>query len=182
MPEPPPRPSRPAFADEVRRPPRAERGADPLGRLCARTDGRPFRIRAPSRRAPRMPRSEPDDAASRAAGRSAPKPPRSRSASRGVRRTTADATIGTCDVLGGSESRRDGATARGGTSTAPEAKQSHHRLRRNRPLPAPRPPQRATASPPCTVARRAASTISKTKWPRCSAARRILREGRRPSA
>jgi flagellar protein FliO/FliZ len=52
MPEPPPRPSRPSFADEARRPPRAER-ADPLANFAPEPmGGRP-------EPAPRMPRSEP---------------------------------------------------------------------------------------------------------------------------
>ena len=45
MPEPPPRPVRPSFADEVRRPAAAERRIDARspGGICARADGRPPR-------------------------------------------------------------------------------------------------------------------------------------------
>jgi len=52
MPEPPPRPSRPSFADEVRRPPRAER-VDPLAGFAPEPMG------GRAEPAPRMPRSEP---------------------------------------------------------------------------------------------------------------------------
>jgi len=57
MPEPPPRPSRPAFADEARRPPRAERPADPLAGFSPEPiGGRPEPVMPPA--PPRMPRSE----------------------------------------------------------------------------------------------------------------------------
>src|SRR5579859_7832354 len=58
MPEPPPRPPRPAFADEARRPQRAERPADPLAGFSPEPmGGRPEPVvpQAP----PRMPRGEP---------------------------------------------------------------------------------------------------------------------------
>jgi flagellar protein FliO/FliZ len=71
MPEPPPRPSRPAFADEVRRPARAER-SDPLAGFAPEPIGGRSEPRAEP--APRMPRSEP--LMPRAARPSeAPKPP-----------------------------------------------------------------------------------------------------------
>jgi hypothetical protein len=58
MPEPPPRPSRPAFADEARRPPRAERPADPLAGFSPEPmGGRPEPVVPPA--PPRMPRGEP---------------------------------------------------------------------------------------------------------------------------
>ena len=56
MPEPPPRPLRPAFADEVRRPPRIER-SDPLAGFAPEPIGGRSEPRAEP--APRMPRSEP---------------------------------------------------------------------------------------------------------------------------
>ena len=59
MPEPPPRPARPAFADEVRRPARAERG-DPLTGFTAEPMGGRPEPRSEPPPAPRMPpRSEP---------------------------------------------------------------------------------------------------------------------------
>jgi flagellar protein FliO/FliZ len=59
MPEPPPRPARPAFADEVRRPARAERG-DPLTGFAAEPMGGRAEPRPEPPPAPRMPpRSEP---------------------------------------------------------------------------------------------------------------------------
>ncbi len=69
MPEPPPRPSRPAFADELRRPappPMPERRSDPLTgfspeSLGARTEPVP----------PRMPARRTDDAAAAARERAA---------------------------------------------------------------------------------------------------------------
>jgi hypothetical protein len=71
MPEPPPRPLRPAFADEVRRPPRIER-SDPLAGFAPEPIGGRSEPRAEP--APRMPRSEP--LMPRAARPSeAPKPP-----------------------------------------------------------------------------------------------------------
>jgi flagellar protein FliO/FliZ len=71
MPEPPPRPSRPAFADEARRPPRAER-SDPLAGFAPEPIGGRSEPRAEP--ALRMPRSEP--LMPRAARPSeAPKPP-----------------------------------------------------------------------------------------------------------
>ena len=58
MPEPPPRPARPAFADEVRRPQRAERPADPLAGFSPEPmGGRPEPVVPPA--PPRMPRGEP---------------------------------------------------------------------------------------------------------------------------
>ena len=58
MPEPPPRPSRPAFADEARRPPRTERAADPLAGFSPEPmGGRPEPVVPPA--PPRMPRGEP---------------------------------------------------------------------------------------------------------------------------
>jgi hypothetical protein len=57
MPEPPPRPSRPAFVDEVRRPQRAERPADPLAGFSPEPmGGRPEPVVPPA--PPRMPRGE----------------------------------------------------------------------------------------------------------------------------
>jgi flagellar protein FliO/FliZ len=57
MPEPPLRPTRPAFADEVRRPQR-ERPADPLAGFTAESiGGRPEPVAPPA--PPRMPRGEP---------------------------------------------------------------------------------------------------------------------------
>ncbi|HET7888636.1 MAG TPA: flagellar biosynthetic protein FliO [Bradyrhizobium sp.] len=57
MPEPPPRPARPAFADEARRPVRAERPADPLAGFTAEPlGGRPEPVMPPA--PPRMPRGE----------------------------------------------------------------------------------------------------------------------------
>jgi hypothetical protein len=57
MPEPPPRPSRPAFADEARRPPRVERPADPLAGFTPEPmGGRPEPVPPVP---PRMPRNEP---------------------------------------------------------------------------------------------------------------------------
>jgi hypothetical protein len=58
MPEPPPRPARPAFADEVRRPPRVERG-DPLTGFSPEPMGGRAEPRPEPPPAPRMPRSEP---------------------------------------------------------------------------------------------------------------------------
>jgi len=59
MPEPPPRPQRPAFADEARRPPRVERPADPLAGFTPEPPmgGRPEPVVPPA--PPRMPRGEP---------------------------------------------------------------------------------------------------------------------------
>ena len=53
MPEPPPRPARPSFADEVRRPvppapPNASERNDPLAGFAPEPTGRPFRSRAPN--------------------------------------------------------------------------------------------------------------------------------------
>ena len=64
MPEPPPRPSRPAFADEARRPPpiaaERERRSDPLAGFAAEPLGRPDRPEREPRPEPRLePRAEP---------------------------------------------------------------------------------------------------------------------------
>ena len=59
MPEPPPRPSRPAFADEVRRAPRPERATDPLAGFAPEPMGGRSEARTEPLPAPRMPRSEP---------------------------------------------------------------------------------------------------------------------------
>jgi hypothetical protein len=59
MPEPPPRPSRPAFADEVRRAPRPERATDPLAGFAPEPMGGRSEARTEPPPAPRMPRSEP---------------------------------------------------------------------------------------------------------------------------
>jgi flagellar protein FliO/FliZ len=91
MPEPPPRPARPSFADEVRRPAPAERRSDPLagftpeplgGRPEPRPElrGEPMPSRVTSRNEPMMPRpprpSEPPKAPPvRAPERSAAPPP-----------------------------------------------------------------------------------------------------------
>jgi hypothetical protein len=76
MPEPPPRPSRPAFADEARRPPRPERTADPLAGFApepmgSRAEARPEPPPAP----PRMPRTEPMMPRPARPVEMAPKPP-----------------------------------------------------------------------------------------------------------
>jgi flagellar protein FliO/FliZ len=57
MPEPPPRPARPSFADEARRPARAER-TDPMAGFTAESMGGRSEPR-PEPAPPRMPRSEP---------------------------------------------------------------------------------------------------------------------------
>jgi hypothetical protein len=58
MPEPPPRPARPAFVDEARRPPRSERQADPLAGFTPEPmGGRAEPVAPPA--PPRMPRGEP---------------------------------------------------------------------------------------------------------------------------
>jgi flagellar protein FliO/FliZ len=68
MPEPPPRPARPAFVDEARRPPRPERQADPLAGFTPEPmGGRAEPVAPPA--PPRMPRGEP-------MGRSEPMMPR----------------------------------------------------------------------------------------------------------
>ncbi|WP_338316553.1 flagellar biosynthetic protein FliO, partial [Bradyrhizobium ottawaense] len=62
MPEPPPRPARPSFADEVRRPAPAlaERRSDPLAGFTAEPNApRPEREPRPEPLPPRVPRSEP---------------------------------------------------------------------------------------------------------------------------
>ncbi|MBB4392531.1 flagellar biosynthetic protein FliO [Bradyrhizobium sp. ERR14] len=61
MPEPPPRPARPSFADEVRRPAPAlaERRSDPLAGFTAEPMPRPEREPRPEPLPPRVPRSEP---------------------------------------------------------------------------------------------------------------------------
>ena len=58
MPEPPPRPARPSFADEIRRPARAER-SDPLAGFAPEPMGGRSEPRPEPVPAPRMPRSEP---------------------------------------------------------------------------------------------------------------------------
>jgi flagellar biogenesis protein FliO len=75
MPEPPPRPARPAFAEEVRRPPpiaaERERRSDPLAGFAAEPLGRPERPEREPRPEPRLePRTEP-----RAEPRPEPMPP-----------------------------------------------------------------------------------------------------------
>ena len=74
MPEPPPRPSRPAFADEARRPPRPERSVDPLAGFAPEPMGNRSEPRADSP-APRMPRSEPMMPRPVRPVEAAPKPP-----------------------------------------------------------------------------------------------------------
>ena len=183
MPEPPPRPARPAFADEARRPPRPERGADPLAGFAPEPMGSRSEVRPEPPPAPAHAPNRTHDAASRAAGRSGAEAAGSRSASRGpAADATADANIGTCDVLGGSEILPRWRNGSRQHFDAPEVMRSRHRLRRNRRLPAQRLIAASRRRHPRHRARRVASTISKTRWPRCSAARRILREGRRPSA
>jgi hypothetical protein len=59
MPEPPPRPARPAFADEARRPPRPDRIADPLAGFTPEPMGGRPEVRPEPAPAPRMPRTEP---------------------------------------------------------------------------------------------------------------------------
>jgi flagellar biogenesis protein FliO len=64
MPEPPPRPARPSFAEEARRPPpiaaERERRSDPLAGFAAEPLGRPERPERESRPEPRLePRAEP---------------------------------------------------------------------------------------------------------------------------
>ena len=180
MPEPPPRPSRPAFADEARRPPRPERGADPLAGFAPEPMGSRSEVRPePPPAPPRMPRTEPMMPRPVRPVEAAPKPP--------VRevRPAAPPPMPPHASLRCPRRIRILPRWRSGSRQhfdAPEVMRSRHRLRRNRRLPA----QRLTAASrrrhPRHRARRAASTISKTRWPRCSAARRILREGRRPSA
>jgi flagellar protein FliO/FliZ len=77
MPEPPPRPARPAFADEVRRPQRAERAADPLAGFTAESMGGRAEPRPEPAPAPRMPqpRSEPLIPRPPRSVEAAPKPP-----------------------------------------------------------------------------------------------------------
>src|SRR3984957_19709184 len=59
MPEPPPRPARPGFADEARRPPpRPERVADPLAGFTPEPMGGRPEMRLEPAPAPRMPRTE----------------------------------------------------------------------------------------------------------------------------
>ena len=120
MPE-PPRPVRPSFADELRRPAPAvpERRGDPLSSfapepLGGRTEPRPELRNEPL--PPRVtPRSEPI----------MPRPRAERSAegAAGSRRRTRRAAIAAaatrhCDIFGGPESRRDGAAAGGGVAPA----------------------------------------------------------------
>ena len=126
MPEPPPRPLRPSFADEARRPaPAMERRSEPLradplagftpeplgGRPEPRIEprGEPMPSRGTSRTEPVMPRPpRPSEAPKapplRAPERAAPPPP-----------PPAPALV---DVDRGPESRRDGAAAGGGASPA----------------------------------------------------------------
>jgi flagellar protein FliO/FliZ len=80
MPEPPPRPARPSFAEEARRPPpiaaERERRSDPLAGFAAEPLGRPERPEREPRPEPRLePRTEPR-AEPRAEPRPEPMPPR----------------------------------------------------------------------------------------------------------
>ena len=187
MPEPPPRPVRPSFADEVRRPApppmperrpeRAERidRADPLagfapeplgGRPEPRPELRPEPMpsRVTSRSEPMMPRPtrpEPPKAPPRAPERAAaPPPPRPAAASPGA-------------VQRRPESRRDGATAGSRAAPAGQRNRGARRWRPNRRKAAPR---RAASRYRRRRRPRAASRISKTRWRPCWAVRRTLRE------
>ncbi len=133
MPEPPPRPPRPAFADEVRRPSRAERGdpltgftAEPMGGRAEPRSEPPPAPRMPPRSEPMMPRpvrpvEAPKPPPPLRQERAQERPPELRQEPRQEPRQTrtsssAPAAARAGDVFGRSESRRDGATPRGGTS------------------------------------------------------------------
>ena len=75
MPEPPPRPSRPAFADEARRPPRPERPVDPLAGFTPEPMGGRSEVRPEPPPASRMPRTEPMMPRPVRPVEAAPKPP-----------------------------------------------------------------------------------------------------------
>ena len=131
MPEPPPRPSRPAFADELRRPaapPPPERRIDPFAGLVGRAEqpalgaarrdaqrSADFAFQAAARRAddaaPDTPGRSPEAAAADA--RRAP----CRRPAAAVTTARSPAGARTADVVGRSKPRRDGAAA--GSSTAP---------------------------------------------------------------
>ena len=185
MPEPPPRPARPSFADEVRRP-----APGTARRAVARRSAGRFRAgaaRRPSGAPPRTARRT-DAVARDIAQRTGHAPPaapeRSTEGAPGsragaCRRPPPPPPPPAVDVGRGPESRRDGAAAGGRPSPAgrraatavgapPVAPE---------PPPAARPAQRATGAPPVAPPRRrAVLKISKTRWRRCWAVRRPLRE------
>ena len=193
MPEPPPRPARPAFADEVRRPrrrrapsERAQRSRwpasrrEPLGESVPEprpraAEPRPSRCRRDRRRIePSMPRGRaertaeaaaamraPERAAAAAAtSAAAPPPPMPSSADQNLAEMAQRLEAALRRPAGESVSRR--------CATPPVAAA-------NRRLPAPRLRRSERRRQP-RPARRAALKISKTRWPRCSAVRRLLRE------
>ena len=200
MPEPPPRPVRPSFADEVRRPaptlaerrgeamrnepmrgdPLAGFAPEPLGSpLGGRPEPRPelrpepMPSRVTSRSEPMMPRPpRPSDA---------PKaPPPVRAAERPAAPPPPPPPIPAMSAadqnLAEMAQRLEAALRRPAAATPPSRGSARRRLRPNRRLPAPpaASPRRPRRLP--RPRRRAALKISKTRWRPCWAVRRPLRE------
>ena len=201
MPEPPPRPVRPSFADEVRRPaptlaerrgeamrnepmrgdPMSGFAPEPLGSpLGGRPEPRPdlrpepMPSRVTSRSEPMMPRPPRPSDAPKAA-------PPVRAAERPAAAATAAAAADPCDVGSRPKSRRDGAAAGSRPSspaaaTPPSRGSARRRLRPNRRPPAPPATSLRRRRRLPRLRRRAALKISKTRWRPCWAVRRPLRE------
>ena len=115
LPEPPPRPARPAFAEDMRRAPQAERRPDPIAGFAPEPMTRPEPVlrEVPPRA---MPRAEPPPLApQRPARAEPPKAAPPRSSGRAPSRSSGGALTG---IGRRQESRRDGATARGGAAPA----------------------------------------------------------------
>src|SRR5450631_3795679 len=151
LPEPPSRPARPSFADEVRRPAAAERRGDPLTGFTpeplagrAEPHSEPMPLRLPSRNEPMMPRLP------RVNVSDAPKPPPLRAPER--------APAPAPPPRNASVRRRWRPNRRRSVSTRRRALSNRWRRRSPR--------QR----------RRAVLKISKTRWRHCWAVRRTLRE------
>ncbi len=185
MPEPPPRPVRPSFADEVRRPAPAlsERRSDPLtgfapeplgGRPEPRPElrGEPMPSRVTSRNEPVMPRA--------AATERSPEGAASGSRT-GACRPAAAAAVRPFDVGSRPKSRRDGATA--GSRPSPPGRRCRRTASRRAAGGARtaatalrRAASNRSARRPPRPRRRAALKISKTRWRPCWAVQRPLRE------
>ena len=198
MPEPPPRPSRPTFADELRRPappPMPERRSDPLTgfspeSLGARAEPAPPRL---PRAEPMMPRPQRASEPPKVPPREAPlrEVPLREAPTREVQPVRAPERAAPppppppppapapLRLLHRRAPTRISPRWRNGLRPpcAGRPSRSHHRLRRKRHLPV-----RPAARPPLPLQflpllrRRAALRISKTRWRHCWAVRRPLRE------
>ncbi len=200
MPEPPPRPVRPSFADEVRRPALAERRSEPMRNEPMRSDplagfapeplGSPLGSPLGGRPEPR-PELRPEPMPSRVTSRSEPvmpRPPRPseapkaappvRAAERPAAPPPPPPALRCRRPTRISPRWRNGSRPpfAGRPETPPSRGSARRRLRRSRRLPAPAATSQRWPRRLPRPRRRAALKISKTRWRPCWAARRLLRE------